>query len=290
MKFLIFGGNGFLGSFLYRYLKKNYSTYRVTRKKGVGIYAKQLNQKNILKILIKIKPDIIINTIALTDVDECELNKKKALYSNFKILKNITDVMKDNKKVFKNSFLIHVSTDQVYSGKGPHIEIGAKPKNYYAYTKLKSEKLLKDIKGCALRTNFLGKSKQHKNFNRWIENSVKTKNKILGYKNIFFSPLSMDTLIKNITLISQKKIPGVYNLGSTGGISKGEYVKRFLMKIYPKFNDFELINYKIPKKSKFAIRPHDMRLNSKKFVKRYKIKLPNTNFEVNKIINNFKND
>ena len=290
MKFLIFGGNGFLGSFLYRYLKKNYSTHRVSRKKGFGIYANLVNKRSILKTLIKIKPDIIINTIALTDVDECELHKKKALDSNFKILKNITDVMHENIKIFKNSFLIQISTDQVYSGKGPHIERSAEPKNYYSYTKLKSEKLLTRIKGCALRTNFLGKSKKHKNFNNWIVNNVINNNKIFGYKNIFFSPLAMDTLAKNITLISKKKITGVYNLGSAGGISKGEYIKKFLMKTYPKFNNFELINYKIPKKSKLAIRPHDMRLNSKKFVKKYKIKLPNTNFEVNKIINKFKND
>ena len=100
MKFLIFGGNGFLGSFLYEYLKKKYSVHRISRKKRVGTFVGELNQKNILKILLKIKPDIIINTIALTDVDECELNKKKALDSNFKTLKNITIAVNNKLKTF----------------------------------------------------------------------------------------------------------------------------------------------------------------------------------------------
>ena len=290
MKFLIFGGNGFLGSFLYDYLKKNYIVHRVSRKKGVGIYIKKLNSKSILKILLTIKPDIIINTIALTDVDQCELNKKKALDSNFKTLKDITDVIKNKLKMLKNPFLIHISTDQVYSGDGPHIEKITKPANYYAYTKLKSERLLSSLNGCSLRTNFLGKSKKHNNFNKWIIENVKNKNKIFGYNNIFFSPLSMDTLAKNIIKVSQKKISGTYNLGSDGGISKGEYIKKFLIKNYPKFTNFELVNYNLPKNSKFAIRPRDMRLNCALFNKKYKIKLPNTNFEVNKIIKNFKND
>ena len=290
MRFLIFGGNGFLGSFLYKYLKKKYSVYRVSRKKGIGIYVNELNQKNILKVLSKIKPDIIINTIALTDVDECESNKKKALYSNFKTLKNITISINNKLKNSENSFLINISTDQVYSGKGPHLERNSKSTNYYSYTKLKAEKLLTSVKGCSLRTNFLGKSKKHKNFNNWIVNNVKNKNKIYGYKNIFFSPISMTTLAKNIVVISKKKIQGVYNLGSTGGISKGEYIKEFLKKNYSKFDNFELIDYILPKNSKLAIRPHDMRLNSKKFAKKYKIKLPNTIFEVNKIIKSFKND
>lgn len=290
MKFLIFGGNGFLGSFLYNNLKKKYSTHRVSRKKGIGIFIKKFNRKNISKILSKIEPDIIINTIASTDVDKCELKKKWAIESNFKTLKNITDTINHKSRIYKNYFLINISTDQVYSGKGPHLEKDSKSINYYGYTKLKAEKLLTNMKGCSLRTNFLGRSEKHKNFNSWIVKSVKSKNKIFGYKNIFFSPISMDTLLKNIILISKKKIHGVYNLGSKGGISKGEYIKKFLKKIYPKFNDFELVNYNVPKNSKLAIRPKDMRLNSIKFAKKYKIKLPNTNFEVNKIIRNFKND
>lgn len=290
MKFLIFGGNGFLGSFLYEYLRKKYSVHRVSRKKGIGTFVDELNQKNILKILLKIKPNIIINTIALTDVDECESNKKKALNSNFKTLKNITSTINKKLKTFEHPFLIHISTDQVYSGKGPHLEKRSKPANYYGYTKLKAEKLLTNINGCSLRTNFLGKSKKHKNFNNWIVKNVKSDNKIFGYKNILFSPVSMNTLAKNILLISKKKFKGTYNVGSTGGISKGEYIKKFLEKNYPKFKNFELIDYNLPKNYEFAIRPYDMRLNSKKFTKKYKIKLPNTNFEVNKIINKFKND
>ena len=270
MKFLIFGGNGFLGSFLYEYLKKKYSVHRISRKKRVGTFVGELNQKNILKILLKIKPDIIINTIALTDVDECELNKKKALDSNFKTLKNITIAVNNKLKTFENPFLIHISTDQVYSGKGPHLEKCSKPTNYYGYTKLKAEKLLANINGCSLRTNFLGRSEKHKNFNNWIVKNVKNDNKIFGYKNILFSPVSMDTLAKNIVLISKKKIQGTYNLGSTGGISKGEYIKRFLKKTYPKFKNFELINYYLPKNSKFAIRPHDMSLIVKKLLKNIK--------------------
>ena len=154
MKFLIFGGNGFLGSFLYEYLKKNYSVHRVSRKKGIGTFVGELNKKNILKILSKIKPDIVINTIALTDVDECQLNKKKALDSNFKTLKDITCAINKKLKTFEDPFLIHISTDQVYSGKGPHLEKCSKPKNYYGYTKLKAEKLLTNINGWSLRTNF----------------------------------------------------------------------------------------------------------------------------------------
>ncbi len=287
MKFLIFGGNGFLGTYLYKFISKKYNVKRVTRKKNVGIYLLDFNPKKIQKIINKEKVDIIINTIAYTNLDKCEISKKKAFNSNVLILKNVVNAIK-NLNLKKKPFLIHISTDQVYSGKGPHIEKDAKPINWYSKTKLESEKYLKYINGCVLRTNFLGKSKTHYNFNNWIDQNVQKNKKIFGYKNIFFSPISMETLAKKIISISKKKINGTYNLGSKGGISKGNYISYFLKKKYPHYKKFELINYKNSKNKKRAKRPLDMRLNSSKIISTFSFKLPKTKIEVNKIINNYK--
>ena len=59
----------------------------------------------------------------------------------------------------------------------------------------------------------------------------------------------METLAKKIISISKKKINGTYNLGSKGGISKGNYISYFLKK-YPYYKKFELINYKNSKNKK----------------------------------------
>ena len=59
-------------------------------------------------------------------------------------------------------FLLHLSTDQVYSGKGPHRENFTYPINNYGKTKLKGERFVKKINGCILRTNFVGKSLNYK--------------------------------------------------------------------------------------------------------------------------------
>tara|TARA_B100000579_G_scaffold415106_1_gene409402 strand:+ start:6515 stop:7384 length:870 start_codon:yes stop_codon:yes gene_type:complete len=288
MKFLIFGGNGFLGSFLYNFLKIKHTVYRVSRKKKVGIYLKKFNNKAINQIIVKLNPDIIINTIAFTDVDKCEKFRKKTYYSNVSITKMIAESLIINSKIKKKPFLVHISTDQVYSGLGPHKEKITKPINYYAKTKLLSEKFINKADGCVLRTNFLGSSNIHHNFNNWIYKNVKKNNKLFGYNNILFSPLSMNMLARKIITISKKKISGTYNLGSIGGISKGQYIFKFLKENFPRYDKFELINYKKPLSKKKAKRPLDMRLNCSKILKNYKLKLPNTKSEVNRIIKNFK--
>ncbi len=286
MKFLIFGGNGFLGSYLYNFLLKKHDVKRVTRKKNVGICLSNFNSEKIKKIIKDEKIDIIVNTIAYTDLDKCEISKEKAFNSNVVILKKIVEAIKD-KSLKKKPFLIHISTDQVYSGKGPHKEKNAKPINWYSKTKLKSEKYINNIDGCVLRTNFLGKSKIHFNFNNWIDQNVNKNKKIFGFKNILFSPISMETLAKKIISIAKKKLNGTYNLGSVGGISKGDYILYFLKKKYPKYKKFELVNYQNSKNKKKAKRPLDMRLNSSKIISKFKFKLPKTKFEVNKIIKNY---
>ena len=288
MKFLIFGGNGFLGTYLYRFLKKNHTVYRVTRKKGTGIYLKNFNHNEISCIINKFNPQIIINTIATTSVDNCELYQKKAYYSNVSITEMIVNSIKYNYNSKKKPFFVHISTDQVYSGKGPHKETKTRPINYYSKTKLLSENFVRDINGCVLRTNFIGNSTVPYNFNKWIYEHIKKNKKIFGYKNILFSPLAMDTLAKKIVIISRKKINGIYNLGSVGGVSKGQYISKFLNKNFPQFNKFELINYKKPTNKKKATRSLDMRMNCSKLINNHKFKLPNTSTEVNRIINNFK--
>ena len=82
MKFLIFGGNGFLGTYLYKFISKKYKVKRVTRKK-CRIYLLNFNPKKIQKIINKEKVDIIINTIAYTNLDQCEISKKKHLILMF---------------------------------------------------------------------------------------------------------------------------------------------------------------------------------------------------------------
>ena len=228
----------------------------------------------------------MINSIALTNVDKCEVKKKLAYDTNVKITHLISHAI--NSLKYKKPFLIQISSDQVYSGLGPHSEKNPKPINYYSKTKLLSEKFVNLKIGCVLRTNFLGYYKKHTNLNSWILNSVKKNLQICGFRNIYFSPLSLNTLSKIILIISKKKIGGIYNLGSIGGISKGNYIKKLLSIKFKDYKNFKMINYnKKSSKKIIAMRPLDMRLNCKKIIAKYKIKLPKTTFEVNKIIKNF---
>lgn len=276
-KIIIFGSRGNLGTYLINYLRNK---YRIISEESLKKKINFENVSEIKKILQKYKPETIINLIAKTDVDECEINKQLAKKSNQVIVKNIIKAIKgaNNKCHF-----IHISTDQVYRGTtySKNLEKSANPINYYGQTKLWGEnEALKIQSSTILRTNFIGtnKIKDKNSLSDWIVKSLRKNKKIKTYSNIIFSPLYIKTLCKYISIVIRKKIYGIYNLGSKNSISKYNFSIILC-------NNLRL-NKKLIKKSIYnknlsrANRPLNMSLNIKKFEKIFNVKLPSIQNEI----------
>ena len=167
-----------------------------------------------------LKPDIIINLIANTDVDDCEINISKAFSINCSVLENIVSSSKD-------SYLIHISTDQIYSGNGPHVEEKANPKNIYSITKYISEFIANKKRSLILRTNFVGKSYSEKSsFTDWVVKYSEAKKQMYLFKDLFFSPVHTSFLSDVIIKALLDNKVGIYNLGSKNGITKANFIKQ----------------------------------------------------------------
>ena len=91
MKILILGSSGLLGNYLFNFLKKNFHVF------NNGLRKRKINLLNIpeLKLfLLRIKPDIIINCTANTNLDNCEKKKGDAYDTNYKTLQNVVNLIK----------------------------------------------------------------------------------------------------------------------------------------------------------------------------------------------------
>ena len=77
MKVLIIGGSGQLGLAFKNEIISNFKFYSISKQNI------KLNNFNVMYKKIKvIKPQVIINFLAFTDVDRCEINKKMAENAN----------------------------------------------------------------------------------------------------------------------------------------------------------------------------------------------------------------
>lgn len=283
MKTLIIGSSGMLGEVLKKvFIDESIEFITHDRSKERKTYIDENYKKELDLKLITYKPKIIINLVALTDILECEKNPQKAFQANVDILKHLVINIDKNK-----THLIHISTDQVYNGKGPHNEKIVDPCNVYAITKYTSELIAKQVNATILRTNFVGRSliKKRLSLSDWVIESFKKQEKFTLYKDIRFSPLHSNFLCKIISKISFKKISGTFNLGSKNSISKADFALALANKLNLR-NDYVEIDSYLNQTSEIK-RPLDMSLNIKKFEKKFKIYLPTIEETIDQVAHDY---
>lgn len=270
-KILLTGATGLLGINFYL-LNKTFKIKPLIHKRSIKLKnSEKVNLLNIkkLKIIIKnFKPNIILHTAALTDIDKCEENKSLANDLNVKVTKNLAEISK-----LYNSKLVFISTDHLY-GKNKHYfreNENTYPLNYYAKTKKKAEDIIKKkLKNyLIIRTNFFGwGTKYRKSFSDIIIQKLKKKKTIKLFDDVYFNPVSIDFLckiIKNLILENKK---GVFNVSSNLSISKYHFglmiAKIFNLNI-KLIKPIRLTSKKITKRSNF------MSLSNKKLIRTLKI-------------------
>jgi len=133
MRILLLGGSGQLGQeFLSNKTANNYKVFSPSSSElDISNFSK------VKKFISNLKPDLVLNFAAYTDVDAAENNFSDCLRINFESIKNIINLL--NKL---NIPLIHISTDYVFGRyqEGPYDlcdKVGAV--NNYGISKLKAE-------------------------------------------------------------------------------------------------------------------------------------------------------
>tara|TARA_X000000950_G_scaffold262516_1_gene333875 strand:- start:337 stop:1197 length:861 start_codon:yes stop_codon:yes gene_type:complete len=278
-KILILGCSGRLGGHIKLILnKKKYNIFYHEGKADKNFN----NEDNLYKYLTRINPDIIINTIALSDIEYCEKNPIEAFMINTMLPQNLSEWIKDGCE----KLLLHISTDHIYDGKTLNKEDGKiSLKNIYATTKYFGEWYANKCNSIILRTNFFGKTVNHSkpSFTDWLCVKLKSKQKILLYNDVFFNPIHINTLAQLIEIVINNPKIGVFNVGSKNGTSKYDFGKKINeLKGYKNKNIFS-IKYK--NTGNLVNRPYDMRTNVSKFEKTYKLQMPQLKIEIKKVLN-----
>ena len=258
MKILVTGGSGLLGNKITEIALEKYEIYAgyCHNKPEIGEPIKfNLTTDAGLETIYKIRPEVIIHTAALTNVDNCEINKELAYKINVKGTKKIADIAKE-----LNIFFLYVSSDYVFSGiKGMYKEEDTpNPINYYGYTKLLGEWHC----DCIVRPSVIYGSKPASgkvNFVLWLINKLMNKQKVKIAEDQFTTPTFNTNLARMILEIAKKKLKGIFHLSGATRISRYD----FALKIANKFGlDKDLIvPSKIDEMEWIAKRPKDSSLD-----------------------------
>ncbi len=219
----------------------------------------------------KFNPDCIIHCAALTNIDLCETNKPLAWKINVDATKNIARVSEQLKSRF-----IFISTDSVFDGETAFHKEEEKPSplNFYAETKVESEKLVRTLEDyVVVRTNFYGFNIQEKeSFSEWLYNKMSKGEKTNAFTNFYFSPILANNLANAVIELASNTYRGTLHIAGQGRLSKYEFALKFA-------NLFSFDrNLVVPAKMDGAeglkaIRPKDCSLDISKAIKLLKTEL-----------------
>ncbi len=287
---LVFGISGLTGYKIAKKASLNYDVHgtfnirQVTLDNCISSQLDLTNYKNVEKLFSKVQPHIVINTIALHNVDYCEENKEQASKVNTEAIK----ILYDNAEHFGSKF-IHISTDYVFDGntRKPYSESDKTvPVSFYGNSKLEGEKVLKGTRHVVVRPSVVygwtplelagttSSSGKPMNFALWVLTKLNKKEPIKIVTDQFVCATLADSLAESVLKIAETDKSGLYHISGLSCESRYD----FTIKLAEKFGyDDSLISPTIS--SSFvqkAKRPSYSCLDCSKAIKDFGLKLLTT--------------
>jgi dTDP-4-dehydrorhamnose reductase len=225
-KVLIVGVSGLVGARIAELEKGNYKIYGTYKDHKVGTKGMfrldTSNRKAVFSLVERLRPDYIIDTHAISDVDYCELHPEEAWRVNFDGARNVAEASRR-----QSSKYIFFSTDYVFDGKKAKYTEEDKPHplNYYAKTKVAAEYMLcsLDIDCIIIRTTTVyGSSNRNKvSFPLWVINRLKESGHVKVVMDQYNKPTFADSLEAFTMKLCERGQTGVFH------VTGSELVSRF---------------------------------------------------------------
>jgi dTDP-4-dehydrorhamnose reductase len=241
-KILVVGSNGLLGQKLCEIITRggayNLSMSSVEEKpirQVVGAQYAQCditNKKETKALVAAVRPDLIINAAAMTNVDVCEAERDLCWRINVDGVEYLVEAAKKC-----GATLIHISTDYIFDGKaGPYSEDDRpEPISYYGKSKLASENIVRtaEIPYIIARTMVLyGYAPGVKsNFALWLIQNLEANKPVRIVDDQFGNATLVDDLAYGLIQAYEMERTGVYNIAGRDIMSRYEFALK-LAKVF----------------------------------------------------------
>jgi dTDP-4-dehydrorhamnose reductase len=278
-KVLILGGTGLLGSYLVNYFKGFSEIYYSYNSQAVvdsnvnnSFFLNAVDHKSVESYIREIAPDILINAVALANVDNVQVERKLGYELNVMLPLFLNEM-----SIKYNYKLIHISTDH-FSGDSPGFireNDFVHSLNYYGEQKLEAEERLLSLSSTAIivRTNFFRHDFYLKRgLMEWIIYKLNNNQPFNGFTNVHFTPVSCEILSRGILKLLEIEYSGLIHISSSEGITKYDFA-RFIANSLKANSD--LINpCDFEERPDFVTRPRNMCLDNSKFIEITGFKIP----------------
>ncbi|MCA4895781.1 MAG: SDR family oxidoreductase [Cytophagales bacterium] len=222
MRILVTGSNGLLGQKLVELISTRNEHLIATAKSKLVIDLPRgefhpldiTNRSEVAKVIQEAKPDVVINTAAMTQVDQCETEQDKCWLNNVTAVENLVHACEQTK-----THLVQVSTDFIFDGTNGPLDETAKPNpiSFYGKSKLAAEVAIQksNTDWAILRTVLVygvTNDMSRSNIVLWVKKSLEEGKTINVVNDQWRTPTLAEDLAQGCYLAATKKMKGIYNI------------------------------------------------------------------------------
>ncbi len=225
MRILITGANGLLGQKLVTLITKEQTDQVVATGRGPChlpapwnktpyFQADLTHKKDVLALFEKTRPNFIIHTAAMTQVDQCEKDREACRAINVDAVRYLVESAKSF-----NTHFIYVSTDFVFDGtSGPYAENDQpNPVNFYGETKLEAERIVQQsgLDFSIIRTVLVygaAHDMSRSNLILWVKKNLEAGKPIKVVNDQWRTPTLAEDLAAGCYLVCKHKATGIYHI------------------------------------------------------------------------------
>lgn len=226
-RILITGSNGLLGQKLVELLRQQADVELIATARGAnrlpvteGYTYASLDitvPEEVHAIFDKFKPEVVIHTAAMTNVDTCETDRAGCDELNVDAVAYLIQACEKH-----GTYLCHLSTDFIFDGAdGPYTEEGvANPISHYGESKLKAEQLLfnSTIRWSIARTVLvygIVPDMSRSNIVLWVKKSLEDGKTIQVVTDQFRTPTLAEDLAMGCWLLAKDEVEGIFNISGS---------------------------------------------------------------------------
>jgi dTDP-4-dehydrorhamnose reductase len=239
MRILITGSNGLLGQKLVAALRNDPEVNLLATSRGSDRTPDPLGSRyRALDITLAqevnagfdaFKPEVVIHTAAMTNVDACELDPVACRLQNVTATENLVRASERH-----DAHFIHLSTDFIFDGEnGPYREEDeASPLSIYGHSKLNAERIVINSrlsKWSIARTIIvygIAEGLSRSNVVLWAKSALEKGQPIKVVDDQWRMPTLAEDLADGCIRIAKHRATGIYNLSGPDGMTILELVNR----------------------------------------------------------------
>ena len=237
-RILVTGSNGLLGQKITERVLAQSDFELIATAKGPNrypvtsgyTYAEMniLDPENVRQVVEQYRPDAIIHTAAMTNVDTCEEERALAYALNVEAVRTLVNLCES-----LQIQLVHLSTDFIFDGaSGPYKEEAeSNPLSYYGQTKVEAERLLQHSTAhwVILRTILvygIVSDMSRSNIVLWAKGALEKGQPLNIVNDQWRMPTLAEDLAEICLLAVEKSAQGIYNASGKDMMSVSELVAR----------------------------------------------------------------